>query len=300
MLSLTTTPINTTSNNSISMVHYNELVSRDTWRWTDSKANTSKIGDYFAFRFHGKYMRFHKIIDIMDATYRLVSWGADDGKHVLILSRQLKEMSWSEWESLNGPNQITKTATFKNLQKWPLFYQNLLSFENNQPKTIGKITATVVNKTHVSEATKEATKETVSEATKESTMETVSEATRETVSEAAKETVSEATRETAKERLERKKAEIAEQERIAAEELHQLEIDVMTEEFDEIKPYMTALYNTELTDIDLEFDKIKQRYDIEREKINSKLNILKLSKYTEIEESGIKEIIAEYKTQNDV
>ena len=250
------------------MVHYNELVSRDTWRWTDSKANTSKIGDYFAFRFHGKYMRFHKIIDIMDATYRLVSWGADDGKHVLILSRQLKEMSWSEWESLNGPNQITKTATFKNLQKWLLFYQNLLSFENNQPKTIGKITATVVNKTHVSEATRE--------------------------------TVSEATKETAKERLERKKAEIAEQERIAAEELHQLEIDVMTEEFDKIKPYMTALYNTELTDIDLEFDKIKQRYDIEREKINSKLNILKLSKYTEIEESGIKEIIAEYKTQNDV
>jgi len=256
MFSLTTTPINTTSNNSISMLHYNELVSRDTWRWTDSKANASKKGDYFAFRFHGKFMRFHKIIDIMDATYRLVSWGADDGKNVLILSRQLKEMSWSEWESLNGPNQITKTATFKNLQKWPLFYHNLLGFENNQPKTIEKLTATVIKAPLISE--------------------------------------------TAKERLERKKAEIAEQERIAAEELHQLEIDVMTEEFDEIKPYMTALYNTELTDIDLEFDKIKQRYNVEREKINSKLNILSLSKYTEIEESGIKEIIAEYKTKHDV
>ena len=268
MFGLTTTPINTTTNNSISMAHYNELVTRDTWRWTDSKANTSKIGDYFAFRFHGKYMRFHKIIDIMDATYRLVSWGADDGKHVLILSRQLKEMSWSEWESLNGPNQITKTATFKNLQKWPLFHQNLLSFEKNQPKTIGKITSTVINTPAVSEA--------------------------------ARETVIETTKETARERLELKKAEIAEQERIAAEELCQLEIDVMTEEFDEIKPYMTTLYNTKLTVIDLEFDKIKQRYNVEREKLNAKLHILSLSKYTEIEESGIKEIIAEYKTKNDV
>ena len=43
---ITFTPI---SNNNGTVNLHNELVSKNTWRWSDGKHNKSKIGDYFAF-----------------------------------------------------------------------------------------------------------------------------------------------------------------------------------------------------------------------------------------------------------
>ena len=51
---ITFTPISVSNPKHISVIYYNELISKNTWRWSDGKYNNSKVGDYFAFYFHKK------------------------------------------------------------------------------------------------------------------------------------------------------------------------------------------------------------------------------------------------------
>jgi len=127
---ITFTPISVSQNNHISVTYYNELVSKNIWRWSDSKYNKSIIGNYFAFYFHGKKLIFHKIIDIKGPEYKYSDWNYDSGqsKNILILSQPLFTINWDEWELLNGPTSKMGTYTSKNLKKErPLLYNKLLT-----------------------------------------------------------------------------------------------------------------------------------------------------------------------------
>ena len=129
-IEITFTPISVSKSNHISVTYYNELVSKNIWRWSDSKYNKSIIGNYFAFYFHGEKLIFHKIIDVKGPEYKYSDWNYDDGqrKNILILSRPLFTINWNEWELLNGPQKKMGTYTSKNLKnKRPLLYNKLLT-----------------------------------------------------------------------------------------------------------------------------------------------------------------------------
>lgn len=122
---ITFTPISVSKSNHISVTYYNELVSKNIWRWSDSKYNKSIIGNYFAFYFHGKKIIFHKIIDIKGPEYKYSDWNYDAGqsKNILILSEPLFTINWDEWE---GPQSKMGTYTTKNFKKkHPLLYNKL-------------------------------------------------------------------------------------------------------------------------------------------------------------------------------
>lgn len=128
-IEITFTPISVSKINHISVTYYNELVSKNIWRWSDSKYNKSIIGNYFAFYFHGEKLIFHKIIDIKGPEYKYSDWNYDAGqsKNILILSQPLFTINWNEWELLNGPQKKMGTYTTKNFKnKRPLLYNKLL------------------------------------------------------------------------------------------------------------------------------------------------------------------------------
>jgi len=130
MEEITFTPISVSNKNHISVNYYNELASKNIWRWSDGKHNNSKIGNYFAFYFHNKKLIFHKIIDIKGPEYKFFDWNysAGQSKNILILSQPLFTIKWDEWELLNGPKSKMGTYTTKNLKnKRPLLYNNLLT-----------------------------------------------------------------------------------------------------------------------------------------------------------------------------
>jgi hypothetical protein len=129
-IEITFTPISVSKINHVSVTYYNELVSKNIWRWSDSKYNKSIIGNYFAFYFHGEKLIFHKIIDIKGPEYKYSDWNYDAGqsKNILILSQPLFTINWNEWELLNGPQKKMGTYTTKNLKKdRPLLYNKLLT-----------------------------------------------------------------------------------------------------------------------------------------------------------------------------
>ena len=130
MEEITFTPISVSNKNHISVIYYNELTSKNIWRWSDGKHNNSKIGNYFSFYFHNKELIFHKIIDIKGPEYKFSDWNYDasQSKNILILSQPLHKIKWDEWELLNGPQSKMGTYTTKNLKKKrPLLYNKLLT-----------------------------------------------------------------------------------------------------------------------------------------------------------------------------
>ena len=130
LFEITFTPISVSQKDHISVTYYNELVSKNIWRWSDSKKNKSIIGNYFVFYFHGKKLIFHKIIDIKGPEYKYSDWNYDAGqsKNILILSQPLYTIEWDEWKLLNGPTSKMGTYTTKNLKKdRPLLYNKLLT-----------------------------------------------------------------------------------------------------------------------------------------------------------------------------
>ena len=127
---ITFTPISVSKKNHISVTYYNELNSKNIWRWSDGKHNNSKIGDYFAFYFHKNKIIFHKILDITGSENKYLHWNYNDDKSrdILILSQPLHEIGWNEWELLNGPQSRMSTYTTTNLKtKRPLVYNYLAS-----------------------------------------------------------------------------------------------------------------------------------------------------------------------------
>ncbi len=128
MEEITFTPISVSNKNHISVNYYNELASKNIWRWSDGKHNNSKSGNYFAFYFHNKKLIFHKIIDIKGPEYKFSDWNysAGQSKNILILSQPLFTIKWDEWELLNGPQSKMGTYTTKNLKKKRLLLYNKL------------------------------------------------------------------------------------------------------------------------------------------------------------------------------
>lgn len=131
-IELTITPIR---KNHSSEEHFNELKRKNIWLWSDSKNNTSRVGDYFIFRFHNKKIIFHKIIDIRSPKYKLNSWD-DTNRNVLVLSSPIKELIWDKWLKLDPPKNWMGTFRTVNLKyKWPLVHDIILSFTKQSRQT---------------------------------------------------------------------------------------------------------------------------------------------------------------------
>ena len=135
---ITFTPISVSNPKHISVIYYNELISKNTWRWSDGKHNNSKVGDYFAFYFHKKKVVFHRIlhIDGPDSKYSNWTYNDDQCRNVLILSQPLHEIKWNEWEALNGHQSRMSTYTTTNLKiQRPLVYNYLdILTSNDEPE----------------------------------------------------------------------------------------------------------------------------------------------------------------------
>ena len=132
---LTLTPISKDIK-SLSYIDYNEQLSRVLhdgfqWCWDDSRYNKAKIGDYFAYYFHGMRVVIHRIMDVKPPAARLPSWSRNVGQHdrnVLELSHPMLEISWIEWQLMNGPESKMGTYTTTDLSySSPRLYQYLMS-----------------------------------------------------------------------------------------------------------------------------------------------------------------------------
>jgi hypothetical protein len=76
------------------------------WCWDDTKYNTARPDDYFAFKFYNEKVIIHKIVSVKNPSDRLPSWASNVGhgdRNVLILSDPLKTLSWEEWVEIGGP-----------------------------------------------------------------------------------------------------------------------------------------------------------------------------------------------------
>lgn len=140
---LTITPISKDIK-SPSYIDYNEQLSRVLneefqWCWDDSRYNKAKIGDYFAFYFHGMRVVIHKILDVKPPSERLPSWSKNVGqgdRNVLVLSQPMLEITWIEWQLMGGPESKMGTYTTTDLSySSPRLYQYLRSvLETPNPK----------------------------------------------------------------------------------------------------------------------------------------------------------------------
>jgi hypothetical protein len=102
------------------------------WCWDDSKKNSAKPGNYFAFYFYGSKVILHRILKVKPPSERLPSWHKNIGqqdRNVLELSDPLKEFTWTEWieHKLNPTHIIRDTYMVKTMNE-PLV-KMLLEFE---------------------------------------------------------------------------------------------------------------------------------------------------------------------------
>jgi hypothetical protein len=132
---LTLTPISKDIK-SPSYIDYNEQLSRVLhdgfqWCWDDSRYNKAKVGEYFAYYFHGMRVVIHQIMDVKPPSSRLPSWSRNVGqgdRNVLELSHPMVEISWIEWQLMNGPESKMGTYTTTDLSySSPRLYQYLMS-----------------------------------------------------------------------------------------------------------------------------------------------------------------------------
>jgi hypothetical protein len=119
-----------------SYIDYNEQLSRVLhdgfqWCWDDSRYNKAKVGEYFAYYFHGMRVVIHQIMDVKPPSSRLPSWSKNVGhgdRNVLELSHPMVEISWIEWQLMNGPESKMGTYTTTDLSySSPRLYQYLMS-----------------------------------------------------------------------------------------------------------------------------------------------------------------------------
>ena len=130
---LTITPISKDIK-SPSYIDYNEQLSRVLneefqWCWDDSRYNKAKIGDYFAFYFHGMRVVIHKILDVKPPSARLPSWSKNVGqgdRNVVELSHPLLEITWIECQLIGAPESKMGTYTTSDLStERPRLYEYL-------------------------------------------------------------------------------------------------------------------------------------------------------------------------------
>jgi hypothetical protein len=93
------------------------------WCWNDSTNNSAKVGDLFAFYFHGKKVVFHEIISIRPPSERLPTWSNEE-RNVLILSEPLFKYNW-DWWCIMGSPQCNRKTYRTNLTNWTYLYDNL-------------------------------------------------------------------------------------------------------------------------------------------------------------------------------
>lgn len=146
---LTITPISRDTK-SAGNIDYNEQLSRVLndgfkWCWDDSRYNKAKVGEYFAFYFHGMRVVIHKILDVKPPSARLPSWSKNVGqgdRNVVELSDPLIEISWVEWQMLQAPESKMGTYTTCDLSiERPRLYEylkNVLESKNSNANTQNK------------------------------------------------------------------------------------------------------------------------------------------------------------------
>lgn len=119
---------------SASCIDYHEQLQRVktnefNWCWDDSRYNKAKENEFFAFYFHGMRVVIHRIKNVKPPSCRLSSWSKNVGqgdRNVVELSEPLKEIGWTEWQLLNGPESKMGTYTTDDLQlNKPLLYDML-------------------------------------------------------------------------------------------------------------------------------------------------------------------------------
>ena len=119
-----------------SYIDYNEQLSRVLhdgfqWCWDDSRYNKAKVGEYFAFYFHGMRVVIHQIVDVKPPSERLPSWSKNVGqgdRNVIALSHPMLEITWIEWQLMEGPESKMGTYTTTDLSySSPRLYQYLRS-----------------------------------------------------------------------------------------------------------------------------------------------------------------------------
>jgi hypothetical protein len=117
-------------------IDYNEQLTRVLhdgfqWCWDDSRHNKAKVGEYFAFYFHGMRVVIHQIVDVKPPSARLPSWSRNVGqgdRNVVELSHPMLEISWIEWQLMAGPESKMGTYTTTDLSfSSPRLYQYLSS-----------------------------------------------------------------------------------------------------------------------------------------------------------------------------
>lgn len=115
------------------------------WCWDDSRYNKAKKGELFAFYFHDIRVVIHEIMDVKPPSNRLPSWSKNVGqsdRNVLELSAPLKEITWTEWQLVNGPESKMGTYTTNDISsERPLLYKLLKSIREstNNPKPTSKL-----------------------------------------------------------------------------------------------------------------------------------------------------------------
>jgi hypothetical protein len=89
------------------------------WTWDDSRHNTSKPGDLFAFFFPQSKLQtgkviIHRIIAVKNPSERLPSWSKNvgqDTRNVVELSPPKIEFSMTEWQEMGG--KMSKNCTYR-------------------------------------------------------------------------------------------------------------------------------------------------------------------------------------------
>jgi hypothetical protein len=118
-------------NEQLERVRLNEL----NWCWDDSRYNKAKENEYFAFYFHGIRVVIHRILAVKPTSCRLPSWSKNVGqgdRNVLELSEPLREISWVDWQLMNGPESKMGTYTTDDLQfDRPLLYEMLRGIDKD-------------------------------------------------------------------------------------------------------------------------------------------------------------------------
>ena len=131
---LTIAPISKDINNlgHIDFTREQENVSKDPtaqWRWDDCKFNKATVGEYFAFYHHTSHLTIHKIVNVLSHEYRPIEWSTRT-RNLLVLSKPLCIIPWTEWIELNGPQTRMGTYTTANLKtRYRLVHDRLLLLE---------------------------------------------------------------------------------------------------------------------------------------------------------------------------